>query len=395
MGSRRGQAKLAVLLVACAVAVGGAIAAFVITTGGHDGKGLAYASTAPAPTTGAWAPISVSPPKVPIIAGGIPVDIDPMVKRTDFSTTLFPLPGAHRYRMTVFNTSNLGAINSFQWYPPTGVRIVKVLGSTEGHCTSSGLTGFGGNQFPTVVLYPNILCDDLDLKPPSCTCLGDGGAVTISFVTDRDVAVDGGDLRMRSATLVFDRIPVYQATESHSHGARPLMRIVVPACKAGCADSGGLTDDDRAEAQSAMDSLQNSNISLQLVTITRWVQSAPATCRIHLVSRSPNTFEIYVFWIPWLAAQPYVWLNMTVTNDPETSTFHLGTTQPVLPGGRLNPNGRTVNRRSVDTTLLSRYGAEQARKGEEILTAHGGDVFAKPGARCQVLRNGSLRLLPS
>ena len=116
-----------------------------------------------------------------------------------------------------------------------------------------------------------------------------------------------------------------------------------------------------------MDTLQNSNISLQLVTITRWVQSVPAACRIRLVSRNPSTYKVYVFWIPWLAAEPYVWLNMKVTDDPRTSTFHLGTSQPVLPGGRLSRNGRTVNRASVDTTLLSRYGAQQARKSQQIL----------------------------
>lgn len=400
MGSRRGHAKLAGVLVACAVAVGGLIAALVVTRDGSTG--LAYQSTELAPTTGAWAPIAISKPKVPIIAGGIPVDIDPMVKRTDFSTTLFPLPGAHTYRMTVFNTSNLGAINAFQWYPPLGVRIIKVIGSSAGRCASTGLTGFGGNQFPTIVLYPNILCDQLDLKPPSCTCLGDGGSVTVSFVTNKDVAVDGGDLRMRAATLDFDPIPVYQDPGQKSPRPKPLMRVPVPSCAdthADCAgdarDSGGLTADDRDDAQRAMDSLQNSNISLQLVAITRWVQSVPATCRIHLESQNPRTFKIYIFWVPWLAAQPYVWLSMNVTDDPEKSTFRLGTAQPVLPGGRLNANGRTVNRRSVDTTLLSRYGPEQAKKGQEIMMANGGDAFAKPGATCQVLRNGSLRLRPN
>ena len=59
--------------------------------------------------------------------------------------------------------------------------------------------------------------------------------------------------------------------------------------------------------------------------ISRWVQNAPAACRIHLVSGNPNTYEVYVFWIPYLAAEPYVWLNMEVTKDPRTSTFHLGT----------------------------------------------------------------------
>jgi hypothetical protein len=169
---------------------------------------------------------------------------------------------------------------------------------------------------------------------------------------------------------------------------------------AGCAsdgvDSGGLTAHDRTATQSAMDELQNSNISLQLVTITRWVQNVPAACRIHLVSRNPNTYKVYVFWIPYLAAEPYVWLKMKVTNNPRTSTFHLGTSEPVLlPGGRLSANGRTVNPRSVDTTLLSRYGSQQARKSHKTLVAHGGDVFAKPGAMCQLLTNGSLRLLPN
>ena len=171
--------------------------------------------------------------------------------------------------------------------------------------------------------------------------------------------------------------------------------LALAGCTSDAVDSGGLTAPERKTAQSAMDALQDSNISLQLVTITRWVQSAPAACRIRLVSGNPSTFKVYVFWIPWLAATPYVWLNMNLTNDPRTSTFHLDTAQPVLPGGRLNRDGRTVNRASVDTTLLSRYGPQQARKSREILVAHGGDVFAKPGARCQLLKNGSLRLLPN
>lgn len=201
MRRRRGHARLARVLLACAAIASGAIAAFVITRGEH-------ASTARAPTTGPWAPITVVRPKVPIVAGGVPVDIDPAIERHDFSTTLSPLPGAHRYRMTVFNTSNLGAVNAFQWYPPTGVHVVKVIGSTEGRCTLTGVTGFGGNQFPTVVLNPNILCDKLDLEPPSCTCLGDGGSLAVSFVTDEDIGVGAGDLKVRAATLVFDPIPV-------------------------------------------------------------------------------------------------------------------------------------------------------------------------------------------
>jgi hypothetical protein len=196
----RGHAKLSGVLVACAVAVGGVIAALVITRDGHE--------STTARTTGSWAPITVARPSVPVIAGGIPVDIEPPVVRTDLASTLAFLPGTHRYRITISNTSNLGAINSFQWYPPTGIHIVKVVGSTEGRCTATGVKGFGGNQFPTVVLYPNILCDKLDLKPPSCTCQGDGGAMTITFVTDKDLGGSLGDARVRTASLSFDRIPI-------------------------------------------------------------------------------------------------------------------------------------------------------------------------------------------
>jgi hypothetical protein len=171
--------------------------------------------------------------------------------------------------------------------------------------------------------------------------------------------------------------------------------LALAGCGSDAVDSGGLTARERETAQRAVDSLHDSNISDQLVAITRWVQSAPAACRVRLASRNPSTFKVYVFWIPWLAATPYVWINMNLTDDPRTSTFNLGTAQPVLPGGRLKRDGRTVNRASVDTTLLSRYGPEQARRTRQILRARGGDVFAKPGARCQVLQNGSIRLVPS
>jgi len=193
----RGRAGV---LVACALVVAGVIAALIIMKTGHETT---------APTTGQWAPITVTRPSVPVIGGGIPVDIDPLIERKDFSTTLAFLPGTHRYRITISNISSLGAINSFQWYPPTGLHIVKVMGSTEGRCTLRGLTGFGGSQFPTVVLHQSVLCNQLDLKPPSCTCLGDGGSVTISFATDKAFAAGDVDLRVRAATLVFKPIRAY------------------------------------------------------------------------------------------------------------------------------------------------------------------------------------------
>jgi len=131
----------------------------------------------------------------------------------DFNTMLSKLPGRHRYGITISNTSNLGFIDSFQWYPPTGVRVVKVIRSDVGRCELTGVTGFGGNQFKTVVLYPNIVCENVHLKPPSCTCLGDGGSVTISFVVDRDMPASGV-ARLISATLVLRPIPGFLKTKA-------------------------------------------------------------------------------------------------------------------------------------------------------------------------------------
>ena len=198
----RGPAQLALALVALALAVG-VVAALVVTRDGDQNA---------APTTGQWAPISVKRPELPVIGGGLPVDLDPRVRRNDLTSTLSILPGERRYRITVSNVSSLGAINSFQWYPPHGVQIVKVIGSSEGNCAAAGRAGFGGHQFPTLILYPNILCDGLDMKVPSCTCLVDGGAVSISFVTDKELG-GGGDLRVRNATLSFDKVPTYINSE--------------------------------------------------------------------------------------------------------------------------------------------------------------------------------------
>jgi hypothetical protein len=191
----------ATALVVCAVAVGGAIAALILTGGGDQ--------TPPRlATTGPLSPITVTRPSVPVIGGGIPVDVDPAMERRDFGTTLAFLPGTNRYRITISNSSSLGTINSFQWYPPTAVHILTLLGSSKGDCRLRGLKGFGGNLFPTLVLQPNVLCDGLALKPPSCLCRGDGGALTISFVTDKEFPAGDVDLRVRTATLVYNRIPV-------------------------------------------------------------------------------------------------------------------------------------------------------------------------------------------
>lgn len=175
-----------------------------------------------------------------------------------------------------------------------------------------------------------------------------------------------------------------------------LAAVALAGCGGGSGkDATGYTASERQAAQAALDKLQGSNIALQLTTMTAWTQNVPSACQVRRLPGDPAAYEVYVFWIPWLAAEPYVWLNMKLTGDPKTSTARLGTAEPILPGGRLNPDGRTIRPGSADTTLLERYGEEQARKSQELLREHAGDAFTPPSAKCQVLRNGALRLLPA
>jgi len=171
--------------------------------------------------------------------------------------------------------------------------------------------------------------------------------------------------------------------------------VALTGCGGGGVDSGGLSAGEGTDARAAIASLQGSNITRQLLNITETLQSIPSACRVHLVSRDPSTFRVYVFWIPWLGSESYTWLDMTITKEGSKGTFRLGTEKPVLPGGRLLNDGRSIDPYSIDTNLLSRYGPQQARKNREVLRAHAGDTFAKPGASCQLLKNGSLRLLPN
>jgi hypothetical protein len=95
--------------------------------------------------------------------------------------------------------------------------------------------------------------------------------------------------------------------------------------------------------------------------------SAILTCQLGADQTARCDDAVDIEGNPWLAVEPHVWLTMNVTGDPHTSTFHIGTAEPILPGRRLNRDGQTIDRGSFDTTLLSRYGAQQARKSQQLL----------------------------
>jgi hypothetical protein len=201
MHRRRTRIRLVAVILAVVLlaGVGVAVAMNHFSSGSKSGSGQF-------PTTGEYAPLSVPHAKL-FYAGGVVVNEPEAGAATWVSASLSRLAGKHRYQVRIDNTSNLGSINAIQWYPPQGARILRVVGSSTGHCAISGLTGFGGDQF-NVLLYPNILCIRLSLRPPSCTCKGDGGSMTISFVSDSDVSLPGA-VQVLSATPVFRVIPSF------------------------------------------------------------------------------------------------------------------------------------------------------------------------------------------
>ena len=113
--------------------------------------------------------------------------------------------------------------------------------------------------------------------------------------------------------------------------ARLLIGIALAAlglagCGSAAVDSGGLTAHDRTAAQSAMDDAAE----LEHLAAARDDHPLGPERAGHVpdppgVEAPGGRTTVYVFWIPFLAAEPYVWLTMKVTGDPKTSTFHLGT----------------------------------------------------------------------
>jgi hypothetical protein len=203
---------------------------------------LGGSSTVALPTTGQWAPLTWQHPI--LAANFIPnplhpphIDPDTMVRSgADLQTVLAPL-GGNRYRLHVLNSSGIGFINTFHWFPPGGWTIAKVIGSTSGTCTLSGTSGAGGNLFPTVVLNPEIRCQGISLKPPTCTCRGDGGHLDIVFSVTKSSYTAGlmaGSVRIEAGTPVLKIIP------------SSVQRADIPLCRSGqtstkaipCAPSG-------------------------------------------------------------------------------------------------------------------------------------------------------------
>jgi hypothetical protein len=192
------------------------------------------------------------------------------------------------------------------------------------------------------------------------------------------------------------------------HGGRALSLALLAAgtaaaltgCGSGGVDAGGMTAGDRKAAQAALDGLRTAgggNIPLQILSATSTAGKIPAACRVHLISRHPATFKVYVFWIPYVGPQAYTWFDMTVTKDASTDKFYYGTEQSELPGGQgLGGHAAPLpGEIEYDRPLKYSLGPRYTSVTQGHLHKHAGNAFEKPGAACYALKNGSLRLVPN
>jgi hypothetical protein len=153
-----------------------------------------------------------------------------------------------------------------------------------------------------------------------------------------------------------------------SIGGVIFVAIASSAVLAGCGESsqvdqGGFTANERKAAQRVLDSLRVTSIPTALVTLTHTAQSAPSVCRVHLESKNPRTFTLFVFWTPFnVEDAPYTWLAARLREHVLEDSIHVG------------------------------HSDANASKAE-VLRSHAGNAFAKPVETCQVLMNGYLRLV--
>jgi hypothetical protein len=176
------------------IGICGAAIVLAVLAGFGVFSGSSGASLPPLPTTGDYRPITVSSP-----VNGALADPDSMSRQgQDLSSVLAQGGGAHSYRVTVSNISSIGFVNALDWRPPSGMRLVRITGSSAGHCRLAAGTD------------PRITCAGLRLKPPTCTCRGDGGELVISFVADSKVpGLLAGASAIVSASPVLNVIPAY------------------------------------------------------------------------------------------------------------------------------------------------------------------------------------------
>jgi hypothetical protein len=160
-------------------------------------------------TTGGYAPITVPEPPLGPVARAEGVEPQTLAKQGTDLQMAMAQTGPHRYRLTVVNSSDIGYINAFYWSVPSGVSIAKITsvgGTGRGQCVLSNSANSGATEPRTLLAPKEIMCEGLNLRPPTCLCLNDGGEIIISFIANAFPGYSGSFV-ITSATPVLKVIP--------------------------------------------------------------------------------------------------------------------------------------------------------------------------------------------
>jgi hypothetical protein len=154
----------------------------------------------------------------------------------------------------------------------------------------------------------------------------------------------------------------------HRYGALFAVPVIVSllltACGSRGVDAGGFTASDRKAAQSGLDTLQSTSVSTMIVQLSATNQ-IPAVCLVHLESRDPQTFRVFIAWEPRGnfkqadTGNNYSWLTI------------------LLSSSGLKGNNWHLDNSPTKGALVAAYG----------------DATTKPVDRCEILAAGGVRVL--
>jgi hypothetical protein len=141
--------------------------------------------------------------------------------------------------------------------------------------------------------------------------------------------------------------------------------ILLAGCGGGSSsvDSSGYSASDRRAANEVLGILARTAVWQAAAQATYTNGSVPAACSLHIVSKDPRKFKLFITWIPAEGLnRRYAYLEAVI-----------------------GPEGLRE-----DYQFRLRY-----TKTQQELESHYGDAFQKPNRSCLVLENGKFALLPA
>jgi hypothetical protein len=212
-------------LVAPAGLVSAALVGAALLAGCGGGGGGANSNVPSAKNGAQYEPMKALPVFQPAYGGHS--DPDTYAKGgNDANTVLAPLGGG-RYRLTIQNTSQIGALDNYNWVPPVGLTVTSVVSQTTGHCAVQTVP-VGPGRTPVAQIACNA-----KLAPPKCTCRP-GGTITIIFKGTRPPCIGANSCGYVFGTLMIGGVTISKThIPSYEGGPTATSNADVGFCKAG------------------------------------------------------------------------------------------------------------------------------------------------------------------